>query len=177
MKKLIVLIAALLAVLFIVGCASTGPTASEMMSGAKSSAPIGALIGQATAKEGSKDASLKKSQDRALSQLVRGMAYIVNELVDDSVTAGRLSGNVSDEFRRLVISALSTSSLNGARKQDQGFGAGDTAWSVFYIEKADALKEINNAVNAAKREVAAGNFNTDGFDAKFRAAADREWKN
>jgi len=176
MKKLSVMIAVLIAALFVVGCAS-GPTASEMMSNAKGSAPDGALVGQATAKESSKDASTKKSQDRALSQLVRGMAFIVGELVDEQVASGRLSSNVSDEFRRLVISALSSTPLNGARRLEQGFGAGDTAWSVFYIEKAEALKEVTNAVNAAKKSVAAGNFNLDGFDAKFSAAAAREWKN
>jgi len=176
MKKLSVMIAVLIAALFVVGCASTGPTASEMMSDAKGSAPIGALVGQGTAKESSKDASTKKAQDRALSQLVRGMAFIVGELIDEQVASGRLSSNVSDEFRRLVISALSSTPLNGARRLEQGFGAGDTAWSVFYIEKADALKEVTNAVNAEKKDVAAGNFNLDGFDAKFNTAASREWK-
>jgi len=177
MKKLIVMIAALTAAMFIVGCASTGPSAGELMGSAKNSAPEGTLIGQATAKESSKDASLKKSQERALGQIVRGMSFIVSELVDDQVASGRLSENVKDEFKRLVISTLSISSLSTVVKQDQGFGAGETAWSVYYIERADALKEVTNAVNAAKQEVAAGNFNLNDFDAKFKLAAARDWKN
>jgi hypothetical protein len=177
MKKLIVMIAALTAALFIVGCASTGPSASEMMSSAKNSTPPGTLVGQGTAKESSKDASTKKSQDNARFQLVRAMSFIVKDLVDDSVASGRLSSGVAEDFRQGINTALSRSILSNAVKQDQGFGAGDTAWTVLYMEKADVLKEINSAVNIAKQNFAAGNFNTDGFDAKYNTYSAREWKN
>jgi hypothetical protein len=177
MKKLIVMIAALTAALFIVGCATSGPTAGELMSSAKNGAPDGTLVGQATAKAGSKDASLKKSQESALFQLVKGMVAISRDLVDDSVAAGRLSSSVKDGFLQDITTALTRSALNGAVKKDQGFGAGDVAWSVYYMEKSEVLREITNAVNAAKQNHAAGNFNLDGFDAKYSSIAAREWKN
>ena len=177
MKKLIVMIAALLAALFIVSCASTGPTASEMMSSAKNSAPDGALVGQATAKEKSKDASAKKAEETAKFQLRRAMSFIVKELVDDAVTAGKLSSGVAEDFRQSINVALTRVQLNGAVKQDSGFGAGDTAWAVYYMEREDVRRAVNAAVDAAKKEHPAGAFNTDGFNAKYAAAVNREWKN
>jgi len=181
MKKFVVLIVALLVALFIVGCASnapTGPSASELMASAKSNAPDGTLIGQglATGSAKERDATLRKSEQSARLALVKGMVSIVRDLIDESVTAGRLSASVSDEFRQIVTGLLGRSALNSAVKQDQGFGAGDTAWTVYYMEKGEVLKEINNAVNLAKKEVAAANFNTNSFDAKYAAAIAREWK-
>jgi len=177
MKKLIVLIAALMAVMFVVGCATNkGPTASELMASAKGSVGDGNLIGQATAKEGSKEASEKKAKERALFQIVRAMSYIVKEMADEQIASGRLSANVSDQFNTLVTTALQRSSLGSVQKADGGFDGSDTAWVIYYQSKADTLKEVTNAVNAAKREVAASNFNFDNFNAKFDAAAAREWK-
>jgi len=180
MKKLIVIVAALLAVLLIAGCASapSGPSASEMMSSAKGNAPDGSLIGQGTGTAGKdKDAAAKKAQDNARFQLVRAMTFIVKDLVDDAVAQGRLTSGTGEEFRQSVNTALSRSTLPGATKVDSGFGAGDVAWCVYYIEKGDVLKIINSAVNAAKEVVSAGPFNTNNFDAKYGPVAAREWKN
>jgi len=182
MKKLSVIVAALLAALFIAGCASSapassGPSASDLMSSAKNNAPDGTLIGQGSAKEKDKDASEKKAQERALFGLAKGMIYIVGELVDEQVASGRLASSVSDEFRQLVTTILSRTVIRDAVKVDSGFGSGDTAWAVYYLTKADTLKAINVAVNSAKEQVAAGNFNTSNFDAKYAAAIAREWKN
>jgi len=179
MKKSILLVAVLLSALFIAGCASApaGQSSNEMMSSAKNNAPDGSLIGQGTAKEKDKDASMKKAESNARFQLVRAMSYIVKELVDDAVSAGRLTTGVAEDFRQSINTALTRSILGNAVKQDSGFGADNTAWVVFYLSKGDTLKEINNAVNAAKELHAAGPFNTNGFDAKFDAAIAREWKN
>jgi len=181
MKKLIVIVAALLATLLIAGCASTpsGPTASEMMSSAKGNAPDGSLIGQGTAPTTGKDkdAAEKKAQDNARFQLVRAMTFIVKDLVDEAVAQGRLTSGTGEEFRQSVNTALSRSTLPGATKVDSGFGAGDVAWCVYYLDKGDVLKIINAAVNAAKEVVSAAAFNTNNFDAKYGPVAAKEWKN
>ena len=174
MKKLIVMAAALLAALFIVGCASTGgPVASDLMSNAKGDAPDGTLVGQATA------GSVQQAEQRAKLQLVKGLAYIAKELIDEQVASGRLSNSVSSDFQTYVNTALTNSSLSSAVKVGSGTDTTKEkkAWAVYYLERGDALKEVNAAVTAAKKEVAAGNFNTDNFNAKFAAAISREWKN
>jgi len=181
MKKFSVIVAAFIAALFIAGCASSAPassgsTANDLMSSAKNNAPIGTLVGQGSVKEKDKDASEKKARERAYFQLVRGLSYITKEMIDEQVASGRLSSSVSGDFERLVATALSRSSLGNAVRQESGFGADNTAYCVFYLTKADALKEVTNAVNAAKEQVAAGNFNLDNFDAKYAVAAAREWK-
>jgi len=191
MKKFTVPIAVLSAALFAAGCASSperpsadagppepaGPSADELMSGARNSAPAGTLVGQATAKEESKEASETKAEQNARYQLVMGMSFITEELINAQVASGRLPDSVSEDFRRNAVNALSMSALGSAEKLDSGFGADDTAWCVYYMLKGDTLKEINRAVSAAKQTVAAGNFNTNDFDAIFDDAAAMEWKN
>jgi len=171
-----VLIATLLAALLIVGCASkpaapTGPSAADLMSDAKNNAPSGALIGQATSKSG-KD----RAEQNAMLQIVRGMNYIVGEMVDEQVSAGRVSGGVASDFKQAISTALSKSNLANVTKVDSGVSAAGEGWAVYSQSKADTQKEITNAVNMAKRDVAASNFNFDNFSAKFDAAAAREWK-
>ena len=180
MKKLIVLIAVLMAAMLVVGCVSTpsGPSASEMMASAKGNAPDGSLIGQGTGTAGKdKEAAAKKAQENARFQLVRAMSAIVKDLVDEAVAQGKLTSGTGEEFRQSVNTALTRSTLPGAVKVDSGFGAGDVAWCVYYLEKADVLKIINAAVNAAKEVVSAGPFNTNNFDAKYGPVAAKEWKN
>jgi hypothetical protein len=177
MKKLIVIVAALLATLLIAGCATPGPSASEMMASAKGNAPDGSLVGQGTGTAGKdKDAAMKKAEQNARFQLVRGLTFVIKDLVDEAVAQGRLTSSTGEEFRQGVNTALSRSTLPGATKVDSGFGSGDVAWCIFYLEKGDALKIATSAVNAAKEVVSAGPFNLNNFDAKFAAAAGREWK-
>jgi hypothetical protein len=180
MKKLIVMIAALLAALLIAGCASkppAGPSASELMASAANNVPPGVLVGQATATAGKdKDAAAKKAESNARFQLVRAMSFIAKDLVDDAVSAGKLTSSVAEPFYQSITVALGRSTFRDVVKVDSGFGAGDTAWAVYYLDKANVLKELNQAVNAAKELHAAGPFNTNGFDAKYSIYSAREWK-
>jgi len=175
MKKLSVLIAILVAAMFVVGCASTPkdtrPSASDLLAETKSSAPVGALVGQATASSGQ-----KKAEQNAMAQIIRGMMYIVGEMVDEQVTAGRLTAAVGTSFKQTVNNYLGTASLVNVTKVDSGVGNGDAGWAVYALSKDETLKEITKAVNLAKESVAAGNFNFNNFDAKFAVAAGREWK-
>ena len=179
MKKLFVLFAALLAALFVVGCASkppAGPTAAELMAEAKSGAPNGTLVGQATAR-GTKDASAQRqAEQRAVNQIKRALTFIVGELVDAQVQSGRVSSSVSGELKQTASAALDKAALGGVQKVESGADATFVAWAVYSLSKDEALKEVTKAVNAAKEKVSAGNFNLNDFDAKFTAAATREWK-
>jgi hypothetical protein len=174
MKKLTVLITALVVALFIAGCATSGPTVNDKLNDAKSNAPAGALIGQGSAKEGSLDAAEKKAKDRAYFALVKGMNFIVKDIIDDAVTAGRLTTADADALKINVQNALSRSALNRAVKVDAGTIGKDEAWAVYYLTKEDALKEIDAAVAASNPP---RGFNTNAFEAKYPAAANREWKN
>ena len=178
MKKLTVLIVALTAALFIAGCATTqGPTVNDKLNEAKGSAPPGALVGQGSAKESSLDAAEKKAKDRALFAIVKGMIFIAHDMVDDSVTQGRLATSDATALKQNITSALSASSLNRVQKVDAGTIGKDEAWAVYFMDKGDVQKEIENAVNAAKEKVNARAFNTNSFDTKYPAGANREWKN
>jgi len=179
MKKLIVLTAALLAALFIVGCASTptGPSASDLMSSAKNNAPAGTLVGQAIGTAGKDQAAAtKKAEQNAANQLVRGLSYIVSEMIDEQSAGGRVSAAVAPEFKQKINVGLSRVSIAEAVKVDSGVGSGDVGWAVYYLTKDEAQKILTKVVNLAKEEVAAGNFNFSNYDAMFAKAAAREWK-
>jgi len=175
MKKFVVLIATLLAALLIVGCASkpsaapSGPSAAELLASAKEKAPSGVLVAQATAKG--------SAEQTALRQLLRAMTFIVGEMIDEQSAAGRLSAGVASEFKANVSTLISKASLGKAVKVESGTGAGDMGYAVYYLGKAETLAEITTAVNLAKEQVSAGNFNFNNFDVKFAAAIAREWKN
>jgi len=180
MKKLIMLIAVLLAALLIIGCSSAppaGPSASEQMASAKNNAPIGTLVGQATGTAGKdKDAAIKKAEQNAMNQLARGMVYVAGEMIDEQSASGRLSAAVAGDFKSNVNTALSRVSFAEAIKVESGIGSGDVGYAVYYLTKDEAQKILTKAVNAAKEVVAAGNFNFSNFDAAFAKAAGREWK-
>ena len=172
MKKLIVLMAALFAALVIVGCKTpppAGPSAAELLASAKGNAPDGVLVGLATAKG--------SAEQTAMSQIKRGMIYIVGEMIDEQAAGGRLSASAANDLKTSVNSILSRASLANVVKVDSGLSAAGDGWAVYYLSKADTLSEITKAVNLAKESVAAGNFNLNNFDAKFAAAIAREWKN
>jgi len=169
MKKFFVLIAVLLAALFVVSCASkppAGPTAAELLASAKGNAPAGTLVGQAT--------SRGNAEQGAINQLSRGLGYIAGELIDEQAASGRLSAAVASEFKQKVNLGLTRVAID-AVKVESGAGS-DMNYAVYALDKSEALKSLTKAVNLAKEEVAAGNFNLSNFDAKFAAAAAREWK-
>jgi len=181
MKKFIVLVAALLAALFIVGCASkpaapSEPSASDLLASAKGNAPSGVLVGQAIAKQGSREDSIRRAEQNAALQIIRAIQYIAGEMIDEQVTSGRLSASVVSDFKTTINTALSRTGID-AVKVESGAGAGDTGYAVSYLDKAGTLKVFNSAVTASKESVSGTrNFNNDNFDAVFARAAAREWK-
>jgi len=178
MKRIGVMSAALCAALVIAGCASL-PPASESMASARKSAPDNVLVGMATAKESSAEASVKKAESNAKLQLARGMTSMVRNMIKTDTDAGKLTAAVAPDFQQSVLSQLTKSKLDGASKQGSGSGKGGEGWAVYYLEKADVIKEINDAVRVAKGAIKGSEgFTTDGkIDAEFRTASNRDWKN
>jgi len=177
MKKLIVLIAALLAALFVAGCASkpaapTGPSAADLMADTRSGAPSGVVVGQATG------ASQSAAETNAINQLRRGLKYIVGESVDAQVQSGRLTSAVSTDLKQTIGTVLDRTPLSGAVKVGSGADGSGRGYAVYSIDKASALSLINSAATTAKETVqGSGNFNpNNGFDDQFVKAAAREWK-
>ena len=179
MKKLFVLFAVLLAALFVVGCASkpaapaapAGPSAAELMASAKGGAPMGVLVGQATA------SSQTTAQNNAVIQVKRGLKAIVVELVDAQVTAGAVASSVSTQLKQAMSAAIDGTTIGGIVKVDSGADVTGRGWAIYSLTKDEALKVITSAANEAKENVAAGNFApSSGFDNVFAKAAGMEWK-
>jgi PBP1b-binding outer membrane lipoprotein LpoB len=176
MKKLIVLIAVLMAALLVVGCvtkppAPSGPSAAELMAEAKNSAPSGSLVGQATSKSGQ-----QRAEQNALLQIIRGMQYIAGEMIDEQSAMGRLSATTATDLKNGVNSVLSRASLANVKKVDSGVSAAGEGWAVYALDKEETQKELTKAVNLAKESISAPNFDFRNFEAKYTAAAAREWK-
>jgi hypothetical protein len=172
MKKVVVIIAALCAALVVVGCAST-PSASEMMSGAKNGAPMDTLVGQATGD------SEQKAADNAKYQLARAMSFIVKDMVDATVASGVIQSAPAETFRLGVNTALTRINLSGAVKQGSGVGSGKVYWAVYYMDKSEVIKVINQAVTASKQaNPGAAAFSVEKYiDQAYATHAAREWKN
>jgi hypothetical protein len=173
MKKVVVIIAALCAALVVVGCASA-PSASDMMSKAKNSAPSGALVGQAT---GNTD---QKADSDAKYQLVRGMSAMVKDMVDAAVADKTLqAGAPTETFRQGVVTALTRISLSSAKKLGSGQGSGKVYWAVYSMDKSDVTRVLTQAVNASKQlNASASAFTIDKYiNAAYANQSGREWKN
>lgn len=170
MKKAVLIIAALCAALLVAGCASA-PPAGDSMADARRSAPDNTLVGQATGSDA------KGAEDDAKYQLVRGMAAMVKDMVDDAVAAKALDSGISEQFRQAVNTALTKINV-GAVKQGSGEGKGKVFWAVYYMEKGEVIKAINQAVAAGKSAFpAAATFAIEGrIDKAFAAQASKEWK-
>jgi hypothetical protein len=177
MKKIAWVIAALCAALVVVGCAST-PTASEAMEDARRSAPSGALVGMASAKEKNKDESLKKSDTLAKAQLVRAMSFIAKDMVDEAVADGIIDSGIASEFRKGIDAALGRISYPASRL-GQGTAKGNEAWTVWSMDKAGVTEAITEASNVSKNSnPGAAGFNPkSGIDKAYNTHAGKEWKN
>lgn len=177
-STLYVICAAICAALAVSGCGSA-PSASDDMEAARRNAPQGVLVGMATAKESSHDESMIKAEAQARLQLVRAINSIVTKMVRNDAAAGKLEPAVAADFKHGVISKITMSKLDSAVKQGQDVSKEGICWAVFYMEKADVIREINQAVAAVKAAYpAAASFSIeDKIDEEFKNAASREWKN
>jgi len=176
MKKVIVLIAALLAALFVIGCASkappapTGPAAADLMTESRNSVSSGPLFGLATG------SSQSTATDNAIIQLKRGLKVIVGELIQAQVKSNRVPGSAANDLNQTMATVIDRTPPAGAIKVGSGADGTGRGWAVYSIDKAAALQLITSAANSAKNSVAAGNFDPSiGFDDAFANNA-KDWK-
>jgi len=171
MKKVTVIIAALCAALAFVSCVST-PPASDMMASAKRNTPNGSLVGQATG------SSAQQANANAKVQLARAIDFMVADMVDKAVASNKLASAAGQELKKGVSTALGRSNLAAAVKQDEGVGSGKVYWAVYYMDKSEVIKTINQVVALGKQTYpSAAAFTVDGIDAVYATFSAREWKN
>ena len=174
MKKLIVLIAALMAALLIAGCATkppapTGPTAADLIADAKSGAS--GVVAHATS------SSQSAAEQNAINNLKRGLKFIVGELADAQVKSGRLTSDLAGGVKQNMATALDRIPPSGAVKVGSGVDGANRGWAVYSINQDSALQLITTAFNAIKDSVPVGNFTpSNGFADQFNKAAAQEWK-
>jgi hypothetical protein len=175
MKKIILMIAALCAALAVVGCASSpsSPPASEMMASARRNAPEGTVVGQATGSDAS------KADSDAKYQITRAISFMVKDMVEEAVAADVVEYTPAEAFRQGVNTALTRISMSAAVRQDSGMGSGKVYWAVYYMDKSEVVKVINQAVAASKavNPDAAAFSIEDRIDKAYSTHAAREWKN
>jgi len=147
------------------------------MTGARRSAPEGALVGQA-AVTGDKDNGAKNAEAEAKYQLARAMSFMVKDMVDAAVAEGIIPAGPAEEFRQAVNSALTKNTMTAAQSLGQGAGAKNVYWAVVCMDKADVFALINQLVTTAKPQfppVTA--FSTaNRIDKAYEAQAAKEWK-
>ena len=168
MKKIIAVIAALSLALFVVGCASTGPSPGMTeVQNARSNKPSDTLVGV------SSNADKAKSENSARSQLIRALSSIAKNIATDYKAAGGAGGDALEpEFiqavARVQLSGIETAKQHQEKKE---------WWTVYYLDKVSAQKAIKQAEASAKEKVpAASAFNSDAyFEKAFKDAANREW--
>jgi hypothetical protein len=158
---------------FVAGCA-TAPAASEGIQKARSGAPSGSLVASATGD------SAANSERATKEVLARALTTITTSIIRDAATANEINNDVAGELVTRTTNAISRSQFSSAIKQGNGEGKGKQFWTVFYMEKADVVAEINRAVTAAKNDIgaSAASFSiTSRIDEKYQAAIGRTWSN
>lgn len=167
MKKIIGVIAAISLTLFAASCASTGPSPGMLdVQNARTNKPNDTLVGVAS------NTDKAQSETRARSQITRALTFIARSIVVDYKAAGGAGADALEvELNQAV--ARSRPSVETAKQHLEK----KEWWTVYYLEKDGAQKEIKTAEAAAKANVpAAAAFNSDAyFEKAFKEAANREW--
>jgi len=183
MKKTLFVFTSLLAVILAVSCASTGG-ASGGSSGSKSApandgrsvnsgipqfvrdyiknVPEDALVGIGTAKMASVNQSRTISATRARAELSRQMDTIVRDMVRDYTAGSEVDHSAVLSFQENITVALSQARLQGATVVDEDMDNAGNYWTVVMLNKSGAVREINQAIAAAKLAVPAmASFNAE----------------
>jgi len=191
MKKTLFVFTVLLAVILAVSCASTGGKsggtsggASGGSSGSKSASansgrnvnsgipqfvrdyiknvPEDALVGIGTAKMASLNQSRTVSSTRARAELSRQMDTIVRDMIRDYTAGSEVDHSAVLSFQENITVSLSQARLQGASIVDEDMDNSGNYWTVVMLNKTGAVREINQAVAAAKLVVPAmASFNAE----------------
>jgi len=176
MKRMIKVIAAVCAALFVAGCA-TVPNASDSLGDARRNAPNNSLVGLAAVKA-NKNTGPKLAETQAKYQLARAMTFMLKDMVDDAVAKGQVQSGPAEEFRAAINDALSKNSLPSAVKLGDGPAKSGMYWAAYCMSKEDVVKLLGDAVNGAKaRFPAMGAFTIDGrIDAAYATQSSKKWE-
>jgi len=185
MKRMVGAVLVLIMALAFAGCGSQPAANTAEQSGgmpewvrkARRSAPEDVLVGIGSAKLATTNQSMNTSEARARAQIVRAMNSMVSNMIQDFTASSEIDPNAALAFQQEITTSLSRAQLTGAVIEDQNVDADGTWWTVIYLNKANVVKEINQAQAAAKLAVpAAAAFMADRqMEEKFRDAAEEDW--
>jgi len=188
MKKLFKIIVIALTMLVLFSCASSpqennsssgGNPPNQSNSGlpnivrnARRNAPENVLIGIGSARLATQNQSRTVAETRARAEISRAMDSMVQDMVRDYVASSEVAPNDRLAFQENITVSLSRSRLQGAVISDEDWIDG-TYYVVVYLNKTDAVREINQAQAAARLAVPAmASFNAED---RMNAAFDREY--
>jgi len=182
MKKLIyIIVITLTGLVLLTSCVSTSvnePTSQsgaglpDIVRNARRNAPENVLIGIGSAKLSTQSQSKIVAESRARAEISRAMNSMVQDMIRDYLASSEVDPNSSLAFQENITVTLSKSELQGAAINDEDWING-TYYVVMYMNKADVVREINQAQAAARLTVPAmASFNA---EERMNAAFDREY--
>jgi hypothetical protein len=170
-----------LILLLILGCASAsrnntsahrGDELPDIVRNARRNAPEDVLIGIGSATLASQSQSRLMAETRARAEISRAMDSMVQEMVRDYQASSEVAPRDAIAFQENITVTLSRSRLQGAVINDEAWING-TYYVVVYLNKADVVREINQAQAAARLAVPAmASFNAED---RMNSAFDREY--
>jgi predicted small lipoprotein YifL len=201
MKKVFSILAALLAIVMVMSCVSTGPTGNpnanagtsaggassapqerkvassvpDFVKAAIKNAPEDALMGIGTAKAASLSLARTTATTRARAEISRQMNTMIQDMVRDYSAGSEVDPSAAISFQENITVALSKSTLTGSSIVDED-GDQNGYWVVVMLSKANTVAEISQAQAAAKLAVPAlASFNAeDRMNDAFARAAGAE---
>jgi hypothetical protein len=148
-------------VLFATGCAST-PPASAAPAGVAADVPgfvlrppktEGVLYGVGTAKMNTTSLSMTMAENRARVNISQQLSSMVKNMIDDyqaSTEATAEQKAVGEQFAQSVSRTLSQAKLTGAEVEERAQMPDGTWYVLVSMNKSNANKEINTAVDREK---------------------------
>ena len=166
MKRTLSIVIAIVALVLAVSCGSSQPApapASQSIAGsqpewvkkARRNAPEDVLVGVGDAKMATVSMSRTQSENRARVEISRQMNSIVENQIRDYQAGSEVDLSAAVAFQQNFSSSLSRSELVGARIVEQDTDENGICWTVIYLSKSDAVREINQAQALAKLAVPA----------------------
>ena len=149
MRRICFVALALLTIFVGVSCASTskesgGSGLPDIVRNARKNAPEGVLIGIGSAKLATMNQSKTVAETRARAEISRAMNTIVQDMVRDYTASSEVDRDSALSFQEQITVALSKATLQGAVIADEDY-IDETYYIVIYLNKADVVKEINQA--------------------------------
>jgi hypothetical protein len=166
MKKSFVLGAAVVALLWLAGCASASGRMGQGLSGvpgfvneAYLNASEDVIIGVGTYRVGNDMSKMGTgktfAETRARADIARQLDSIVRNMVNDYTATSEIDPDAAVSFQESVTQALSRAELKGAKTVKLDRDDNGLLWVVMEFSKSAAAAEVNQAANSAKLAVPA----------------------